>query len=946
MKKMMILAMTAMCAFGAWAATLDGVQLWANGPYFATKNLGASSSTDYGYYYWWGDTVGYIWNGSQFNAVDGSSTKFSFGDYGTSSTTSISISALKTAGYIDDSGNLVAKYDAATVRLGAPWRIPTKDEWSALVNNCTIETVTESGVLGYKVTGKGAYIGNSIFLPETYVAISSSLLTYAALGYVWSSTAYDDSSSNEKSWHLGLYNGSFSAMNDGSRSFGCTIRPVYTATVIVTYEPGSYGSGGTYTDAGDGSLTLRGAIYTRSGYVQTGWSKNAAGTTKDYDLSASMTEKATLTLYPYWEADTPPSIGVVSAVQQLPWAGKIEVTVDAENLDATKTYGFKFKVLDVVNDGATTNEYEFTSDTRISGITSTNATITIDYAAGGGTPVLPATAFKNAKIEVTLVEGEEPEGCVQLWEDGPYFATCNVGATNPEDWGYFFWWGDTVGYTWTGSQFNAVDGSAYGFWFPMNNTTIKTYDMSYSSLQSNGYIDSTGNLAAKYDAATKYRGSPWRMPTKDEWQALLDNCTLEQATENDVSGYRVTGNGTYANKSIFLPSAGCGFNNSASTSYLIGLAPLYWSSTSESAENEAWYFSGSVVASNERCFGMPVRPVRAADGATSETVISTTTAELEVAMTVTAEYLGCYGEGDSATAYIEVTPSAAPTSCGNGTCAGATCSVVGAYNGSNYIVKVTGLTAGSSYTYTPVANGGKGAMASALVAFNATYTIAANECTREGYTFGGWATSAEGSAKYDAGQKVFNLGAADASVSLYAVWIEDSSKRPGDVQENIDADTEEKAKEAVTVALPEPTKFTEMGITGEKETAYRNMFEKKVTGEAGNYTVEIVLTKEAEEQVQTSVDEAVKKLADELSTKAFKTNHDRQFKLDIDDAVPGIYYSVESTATLDNPDWSASTSERVLCDGEGKFSVTLPFKGDPETTDSQHYRFNAHLQEK
>ena len=134
----------------------------------------------------------------------------------------------------------------------------------------------------------------------------------------------------------------------------------------------------------------------------------------------------------------------------------------------------------------------------------------------------------------------------------------------------------------------------------------------------------------------------------------------------------------------------------------------------------------------------------------------------------------------------------------------------------------------------------------------------------------------------------------------------------GDVQENIDADTEEKAKEAVTVALPEPTKFTENGITGEKEQSYREMFEKKVTGEAGNYKVEIVLTKEAEEQVQKSVDEAVKKLAEELSTKAFKTNHDRQFKLDVDKAVPGIYYSVESTATLDNPEWSASTSERVL----------------------------------
>ena len=38
----------------------------------------------------------------------------------------------------------------------------------------------------------------------------------------------------------------------------------------------------------------------------------------------------------------------------------------------------------------------------------------------------------------------EPDA-VQLWENGPYFATCNVGANEPQGYGYFFWWGDTVG---------------------------------------------------------------------------------------------------------------------------------------------------------------------------------------------------------------------------------------------------------------------------------------------------------------------------------------------------------------------------------------------------------------------------------------------------------------------------------------------------------------------
>ena len=59
----------------------------------------------------------------------------------------------------------------------------------------------------------------------------------------------------------------------------------------------------------------------------------------------------------------------------------------------------------------------------------------------------------GADGEETAVSGEgfvpqpEPElGGVQLWENGPYWAECNVGATKPEEYGYYFWWGDTVGY--------------------------------------------------------------------------------------------------------------------------------------------------------------------------------------------------------------------------------------------------------------------------------------------------------------------------------------------------------------------------------------------------------------------------------------------------------------------------------------------------------------------
>ena len=58
---------------------------------------------------------------------------------------------------------------------------------------------------------------------------------------------------------------------------------------------------------------------------------------------------------------------------------------------------------------------------------------------------------------------------VQLWAGGPYWSYYNVGATTPEGSGYYFWWGDTVGYRFVGSSWNSVDGSISGFSFADTN---------------------------------------------------------------------------------------------------------------------------------------------------------------------------------------------------------------------------------------------------------------------------------------------------------------------------------------------------------------------------------------------------------------------------------------------------------------------------------------------
>ena len=102
------------------------------------------------------------------------------------------------------------------------------------------------------------------------------------------------------------------------------------------------------------------------------------------------------------------------------------------------------------------------------------------------------------------------------------------------------------------------------------------------------------------------------MPTSDEIQALVDNCTTTWITTNGVSGQLVTGKGIYANRSIFLPATGLGYD---SRLYYPGSSGKYWSSTPYSGTFElTWDLDfgagGFLRLYDERFFGQSVRPVR------------------------------------------------------------------------------------------------------------------------------------------------------------------------------------------------------------------------------------------------------------------------------------------------------------------------------------------------
>ena len=162
------------------------------------------------------------------------------------------------------------------------------------------------------------------------------------------------------------------------------------------------------------------------------------------------------------------------------------------------------------------------------------------------------------------------------------WATCNVGASSPSDYGNYYVWGETR----TKSEYTEDNSSTYG---------INIGDISGDS---------------RYDAARANWGGTWRLPTEAEMEELMDKCTWTWTSQGGHNGYRVTGpNGS----SIFLPAAGY---RDGSSLYNANVAGYYHNSTPDMNDativyqlfidnsRSVWY-----AGSDSRYSGQSVRPV-------------------------------------------------------------------------------------------------------------------------------------------------------------------------------------------------------------------------------------------------------------------------------------------------------------------------------------------------
>lgn len=214
--------------------------------------------------------------------------------------------------------------------------------------------------------------------------------------------------------------------------------------------------------------------------------------------------------------------------------------------------------------------------------------------------VTPTGTSYGEEVSFTTENSGVNHGYVDLGlPSGTLWATCNVGAATPEEYGDYFAWGETR------SKFT-YDWSTYQYCNGYSSTLTKYCNNSIYGY--NGFIDNLTTLLPQDDAATANWGADWRMPTIEEWEELCLNTTSTWSSQNGVNGWLFTASN---GNSLFLPAAG--YYNIDNLCY-VGVYGRYWSSSLNTPPFTAMGFSflsgSDYVNFYSRYYGRSVRAVR------------------------------------------------------------------------------------------------------------------------------------------------------------------------------------------------------------------------------------------------------------------------------------------------------------------------------------------------
>lgn len=242
-----------------------------------------------------------------------------------------------------------------------------------------------------------------------------------------------------------------------------------------------------------------------------------------------------------------------------------------------------------------------------------------DSTGTATTPTTPSTETP------TTPEVKDTREYVDLGlPSGTLWATCNIGAEKPEDYGLYFAWGETKGYTGDTSDGRSFDWASYklcnGSDSKMTKYSRSTYHWDYLSLGT--LPDQKTELDAEDDAATVNWGSEWQVPSSDQIEEVVNSSytTTKRTTQNGVNGLLITSKAN--GNTIFFPASG--YRHDSSLVKLGMACGFYWSRSlypgevSKYARILEWNVSliNQVLYEeihwdvSDRFYGLPVRAVR------------------------------------------------------------------------------------------------------------------------------------------------------------------------------------------------------------------------------------------------------------------------------------------------------------------------------------------------
>ena len=445
--------------------------------------------------------------------------------------------------------------DAAVVNWGGIWRMPTKKDLEELKDSCSWTWSSINGVNGYIITKKVGGTGNKIFLP--------------AAGYI-------NEMSHERNGSGGVY---MSSIQGGSsspyNSYAWTLAWNSSTRMMFNYNAYSH------VFNSNNNCAAR--------YIGHSVRPVAAP-------NAAMADGVAL------------NIVTDSAIWKL---GDTEARLYG-TLSCTKPFTGSITVGFVVGDSAGIVQGKERFDLH-------------KIVSVGGSYDLSVDVYDNigywyrAYVDVgdTIFYGKARHYGYEMVDLGlsVKWANMNLGADAPEDFGYYYAWGETEPKSSYANDSNDPNNYKYGT----------------QNLGEDYNIAGTDN-----DAAHVNMGNVWRMPTKAELEELKNenNCRWEWTSLNNVTGYRVTSlKPGYTDRSIFLPAAGymdgtsherigtggvymSSIQGSSSSPYNSYAWTLAWNSGTRMMFNNNAY--SHVFNANNNCaaryLGHSIRPVAGTNG--------------------------------------------------------------------------------------------------------------------------------------------------------------------------------------------------------------------------------------------------------------------------------------------------------------------------------------------